>query len=112
MQKEAAKGAAYVPVLLVTGPAPEREIAAALAEIAALDGVVDRPAVAYRIEDFEWTPQTGETRRMALYVQKYGGSSVADAECMRRVAQRIDDTRKAGNQVVVWSAPWATRPTT
>ena len=53
MQKEAAKGAAYVPVILVTGPAPEREIAAALAEIAALDGVVDRPAVAYRIEDFE-----------------------------------------------------------
>lgn len=38
---------------------------------------------------------------MALYVQKYGGSSVADAECMRRVAQRIDDTRRAGNQVVV-----------
>ena len=53
MQKEAAKGAAYVPVILVTGPAPEREMAAALAEIAALDGVVDRPAVAYRIEDFE-----------------------------------------------------------
>ena len=38
---------------------------------------------------------------MALYVQKYGGSSVADAECMRRVAKRIADTRKAGNQVVV-----------
>ncbi len=38
---------------------------------------------------------------MALYVQKYGGSSVADAECMRRVAQRIHDTQKAGNQVVV-----------
>ena len=38
---------------------------------------------------------------MALYVQKYGGSSVADAECMRRVAQRIDDTRRAGNRVVV-----------
>jgi aspartate kinase len=34
-------------------------------------------------------------------VQKYGGSSVADAECMRRVAQRIRDTRDAGNQVVV-----------
>ena len=29
---------------------------------------------------------------MALYVQKYGGSSVADAECMRRVAQRVFDT--------------------
>ena len=38
---------------------------------------------------------------MALYVQKYGGSSVADAECMRRVARRIYDTQKAGNQVVV-----------
>ncbi len=38
---------------------------------------------------------------MALYVQKYGGSSVADAACMRRVAQRIYDTRQAGNQVVV-----------
>ena len=38
---------------------------------------------------------------MALYVQKYGGSSVADAECMRRVAKRIRDTQQAGNQVVV-----------
>ena len=38
---------------------------------------------------------------MALYVQKYGGSSVANAECMRRVAQRIRDTQAAGNRVVV-----------
>ena len=38
---------------------------------------------------------------MPLYVQKYGGSSVADAECMRRVAKRIYDTQQAGNQVVV-----------
>jgi len=38
---------------------------------------------------------------MALYVQKYGGSSVADAKCMRRVAKRIADTQQAGNQVVV-----------
>ena len=38
---------------------------------------------------------------MALYVQKYGGSSVANAECMRRVAKRIYDTQQAGNQVVV-----------
>ena len=38
---------------------------------------------------------------MGLYVQKYGGSSVADAECMRRVARRIRDTQAAGNQVVV-----------
>ncbi len=53
MQKEAAKNAEYVPVILVTGPAKEREMAAALAEIAALAGATDRPTVAYRIEDFE-----------------------------------------------------------
>ena len=38
---------------------------------------------------------------MALVVQKYGGSSVADAEGVKRVAQRIVATRKAGNDVVV-----------
>src|SRR5580692_11192274 len=38
---------------------------------------------------------------MALVVQKYGGSSVADAEGIKRVAKRIVATRKAGNQVVV-----------
>ncbi len=38
---------------------------------------------------------------MALIVQKYGGSSVADVECMRRVAQRIVKTRDEGNRVVV-----------
>jgi aspartate kinase len=38
---------------------------------------------------------------VALVVQKYGGSSVADAEGIKRVAQRIVATRKAGNQVVV-----------
>jgi aspartate kinase len=38
---------------------------------------------------------------MALIVQKYGGSSVADAEGMKRVAARIVATKKAGNQVVV-----------
>jgi aspartate kinase len=38
---------------------------------------------------------------MALIVQKYGGSSVADVECLRRVAQRILKTRDQGNQVVV-----------
>jgi len=37
---------------------------------------------------------------MALVVQKYGGSSVADAECIRRVASRIAETRRAGNGVV------------
>jgi aspartate kinase len=38
---------------------------------------------------------------VALVVQKYGGSSVADAEGIKRVAQRIVATRTAGNQVVV-----------
>ena len=38
---------------------------------------------------------------MALIVQKYGGSSVADAESIKRVAKRIVETRKGGNEVVV-----------
>jgi len=38
---------------------------------------------------------------VALIVQKFGGSSVADAESIKRVAKRIVDTRKAGNEVVV-----------
>ena len=38
---------------------------------------------------------------MALVVQKYGGSSVADAERIKRVAERIVGARKAGNEVVV-----------
>lgn len=38
---------------------------------------------------------------MALIVQKYGGSSVANAERIKRVAQRISKTRKAGHSVVV-----------
>jgi len=38
---------------------------------------------------------------MSLIVQKFGGSSVADAEGIKRVAQRIVDTQKAGNDVVV-----------
>jgi aspartate kinase len=38
---------------------------------------------------------------VGLVVQKYGGSSVADAEGIKRVAKRIVDTRKAGHEVVV-----------
>ncbi|GAA1457091.1 MULTISPECIES: aspartate kinase [Nocardiopsis] len=38
---------------------------------------------------------------MALIVQKYGGSSVADAEAIKRVAQRIVAQKKAGHDVVV-----------
>jgi aspartate kinase len=38
---------------------------------------------------------------VGLVVQKYGGSSVADAEGIKRVAKRIVETKKSGNQVVV-----------
>jgi len=38
---------------------------------------------------------------VALIVQKYGGSSVADAESIKRVAKRISEARKAGHDVVV-----------
>ncbi|GAB4098146.1 aspartate kinase [Sinomonas halotolerans] len=36
-----------------------------------------------------------------LIVQKFGGSSVADAAGIKRVAQRVVDTQRAGNEVVV-----------
>lgn len=38
---------------------------------------------------------------MSLIVQKFGGSSVADAESIKRVAKRIVDAKKAGNDIVV-----------
>ena len=38
---------------------------------------------------------------MALIVQKYGGTSVANAERIKHVAQRIARTKDEGNQVVV-----------
>ena len=38
---------------------------------------------------------------MALIVQKFGGSSLSDAESIKRVAKRIVETRRAGNEVVV-----------
>lgn len=38
---------------------------------------------------------------MALIVQKFGGSSVADADCLRRVAGRIIAQKAQGNDVVV-----------
>ena len=38
---------------------------------------------------------------MAAIVQKYGGSSVADAEHIRSVARRVAQTRRAGFDVVV-----------
>ncbi len=49
-----------------------------------------------------WRPLTPPgSPPVSLIVQKYGGSSVADAESIKRVAKRIVETRKAGNDVVV-----------
>lgn len=53
MQQEAPRNAEYVPVIIVTAAAKDREIAAALAEVADTPGVTDRPTVCYRIKDFE-----------------------------------------------------------
>ena len=38
---------------------------------------------------------------MPVIVQKYGGSSVADAARLRRVAQAVVERRRAGDRVVV-----------
>ena len=38
---------------------------------------------------------------MALIVQKFGGTSVGDPDRIKRVARRIADTSRAGNEVIV-----------
>jgi aspartate kinase len=38
---------------------------------------------------------------LALIVQKFGGSSVGDADKIKHVAKRVIETQRAGNQVVV-----------
>lgn len=38
---------------------------------------------------------------MALYIQKFGGTSVGDVECIRRAVRKIQETRRAGHEVVV-----------
>ena len=55
-----------------------------------------RPAV----PSLRWC-STKRSSPVALVVQKYGGSSVADAASIKRVAARIVDTQRAGNQVTV-----------
>src|SRR5450830_740697 len=47
------------------------------------------------------SPFPPERTLVALIVQKYGGSSVADATSVKRVAKRIAETKRAGNDVVV-----------
>ena len=51
-----------------------------------------------------FTDETSPEQRgilMGMVVQKYGGSSVADAASIKRVAKRIVETKRAGNDVVV-----------
>ena len=38
---------------------------------------------------------------MSVIVQKYGGSSVSDADGVKRVARRIVETKRAGHDVCV-----------
>src|SRR5512141_2697702 len=46
-------------------------------------------------------PRSTVCSRAMLIVQKYGGTSVADAERIRNVARRASAARKAGHDVVV-----------
>ena len=48
-----------------------------------------------------YVPATLREVGVALVVQKYGGSSVDSAERIKKVAERIVETRNGGNEVVV-----------
>src|SRR3989441_8327228 len=48
---------------------------------------------------FSWF--RGIVNPMAIVVQKYGGSSVADATRLKKVAERVMKTRREGHDVVV-----------
>src|SRR6266567_4661293 len=48
-----------------------------------------------------WAHEEKTELTVSLVVQKYGGSSVADAESIKRVAKRIVAAKRAGNEVVV-----------
>jgi aspartate kinase len=43
---------------------------------------------------------------MALIVQKFGGTSVADIQRIQNVADRVRKTHDQGNDVVVILSPW------
>jgi len=44
--------------------------------------------------------RTRFSQKMALIVQKYGGTSVGNPERIRNVAKRVMETQRAGNQVI------------
>ena len=67
---------------------------------------MDEGAVAERApaNDRETAPRPGATRgamSRSLIVQKYGGSSVANPERIKRVAQRVVETKRRGHDLVV-----------
>ncbi len=74
----------------------------ALAAICHGRGARRRP-LSYRV-DLVYSnslPPTRPAPLMSLIVQKYGGTSVADPERINAVADRVVETRRQGNQVVV-----------
>jgi aspartate kinase len=64
--------------------------------------VADLPSTVWAALDSA-VVQPGPTKvpHVALIVQKYGGSSVADAASIKRVAKRIAESKRAGHDVVV-----------
>ena len=75
-------------------------------DVAAADEMLDEgePAaspVNFTVGRDRSTLGTHRGQVVGIVVQKYGGSSVADAAGIKRVAQRIVNTRKAGHDVVV-----------
>ncbi len=54
-----------------------------------------------RVDRVSSTESTNQPARPGRIVQKFGGSSVADAESIKRVARRIVAAKQAGNEVVV-----------
>ena len=57
-------------------------------------------------------PTATLARTMATIVQKYGGTSVGDADRIRSVARRIvDDSQRTATRSPPSCPPWASRPT-
>ncbi len=59
-----------------------------------------------------WTSPTCSVVSVALIVQKYGGTSVADPDRMRAVAENVAFTKRHGNDVVVVVSAMGRPPTT
>jgi len=53
------------------------------------------------IQLLNFVPSVLTTAAVPIVVQKYGGSSVADVERLRKVADKVAETRRAGFDVVV-----------